>query len=405
MITLEQKGAFFLRYIYVFYGPNVVDFTPKITARRVRVYVQHVVMRLRLIRGMQAKHFALVALLSLASVIFIFIHLEGEIARLDSERIKLEQRLAGSLDGNFRRIRAPAEYNSNQDSPLMTEVDDLVVIYNRVPKTGSTSFAGIAYELCVRNKFNVLHLNVTKNNHVLSVSDQMRFVNNITNWHSKKPSLYHGHVAYLEFTRFGISQRPIYINLVRDPLDRLVSYYYFLRHGDDFRPHLKRRRSGNKETFDECVAKDGEDCDPENLWMQIPFFCGHAAECWIPGNRWALEQAKQNLINNYLVVGVTEELGDFVAVLEATLPRFFAGATELYNSGRKSHLRKTFNKVIPREDTIRKIQDSDVWKMENDFYHYVKEQFHVVKKRTFEYKNGYMVERQQQFGYEKIRPR
>ena len=34
------------------------------------------------------------------------------------------------------------------------------------------------------------------------------------------------------------------------------------------------------QSFDECVAKAGADCDPENLWMQIPFFCGHAAECW-----------------------------------------------------------------------------------------------------------------------------
>lgn len=43
--------------------------------------------------------------------------------------------------------------------------------------------------------------------------------------------------------------------------------------------------------------------------------------------------AKFNLANKYLVVGVTEEMGDFVALLEAALPRFFAGATELYNSG------------------------------------------------------------------------
>ena len=53
----------------------------------------------------------------------------------------------------------------------------------------------------------------------------------------------------------------------------------------------------------------------------------------VPGNRWALDTAKYNLVNNYLVVGLTEEMSDFVAVLEAALPRFFAGATELYNSG------------------------------------------------------------------------
>ena len=49
-----------------------------------------------------------------------------------------------------------------------------------------------------------------------------------------------------------------------------------------------------------------------------------------------METAKYNLVNNYLVVGLTEELGDFVAVLEAALPRFFAGATQLYNTGELS---------------------------------------------------------------------
>ena len=39
------------------------------------------------------------------------------------------------------------------------------------------------------------------------------------------------------------------------------------------------------------------------------------------------------MLLNYLLVGVTEELGDFIAVLEATLPRFFNGATQLFNNG------------------------------------------------------------------------
>jgi Sulfotransferase family len=56
--------------------------------------------------------------------------------------------------------------------------DNMVVVYNRVPKTGSTSFVGIAYDLCAKNMFHVLHVNVSKNNHVLSLADQVLFMSN-----------------------------------------------------------------------------------------------------------------------------------------------------------------------------------------------------------------------------------
>ena len=48
--------------------------------------------------------------------------------------------------------------------------------------------------------------------------------------------------------------------------------------------------------------------------MQIPFFCGTAAQCWEPGSEWALATAKRNLVNNYMVVGVTEQFDTFIEV-------------------------------------------------------------------------------------------
>ena len=53
---------------------------------------------------------------------------------------------------------------------------DTIVVYNRIPKTASTSFVNVAYDLCKRNGFNVLHLNVTGNMHVMSIADQVQLL-------------------------------------------------------------------------------------------------------------------------------------------------------------------------------------------------------------------------------------
>lgn len=124
----------------------------------------------------------------------------------------------------------------------------------------------------------------------------------------------------------------------------------------------------------------------------------HIFYCRKPGNKWALTEAKKNLINNYLLVGVTDELGDFISLLELTIPRMFKGATEHYLSSNKSHLRQTVQKDTPTEETVKKIQKSVVWQMENELYEFALEHFHFVKKHT-------LAEKQQRFFYEKVRPK
>ncbi|KAH8244359.1 hypothetical protein KR026_007517 [Drosophila bipectinata] len=279
--------------------------------------------------------------------------------------------------------------------------EQLVVLYNRVPKTGSTSFVNIAYDLCKPNKYHVLHINVTANMHVLSLPNQIQFVRNVSKWHEMKPALYHGHMAYLDFSKFQVAHKPIYINLVRKPLDRLVSYYYFLRFGDNYRPNLVRKKAGNKITFDECVVQKQPDCDPKNMWLQIPFFCGHAAECWEPGSAWALDQAKRNLVNEYFLVGVTEQMYEFVDLLERSLPRIFHGFREHYQNSNKSHLRVTSSKLPPSESTIKAIEKTKIWQMENDLYEFALAQFEFNKKKLMQPDNKHL----QKFMYEKIRPK
>lgn len=68
-----------------------------------------------------------------------------------------------------------AALRSHQTHEITNSFDDnLIVIYNRVPKTGSTSFINLAYDLCKKNHFYVLHINITANMHVLSLNNQVR---------------------------------------------------------------------------------------------------------------------------------------------------------------------------------------------------------------------------------------
>ncbi|XP_057698158.1 heparan sulfate 2-O-sulfotransferase 1-like [Corythoichthys intestinalis] len=347
-------------------------------------------------RVMMPQKLQLLAVLTFA-VTMLFI--ENQIQRLEESRSKLERAMARRELSEVEAAELPQRHRGEEDD------DDTVIIYNRVPKTASTSFTNIAYDLCAKNRFHVLHINTTKNNPVMSIQDQMRFVHNVTSWRARKPGFYHGHVAYLDFSKYGITGKPLYINVVRDPIERLVSYYYFLRFGDDYRPGLRRRKQGDKKTFDECVSSGGSDCAPEKLWLQIPFFCGHHSECWNVGSQWALEQAKYNLVNEYLLVGVTEELEDFIMILEATLPHFFKGATDLYKNGKKSHLRKTTEKKPPTRETVSKLQQSKIWKIENEFYEFALEQFQFVRAHAVREKDGELVVLAQSFFYEKIYPK
>ncbi|XP_014260635.1 heparan sulfate 2-O-sulfotransferase 1 isoform X2 [Cimex lectularius] len=340
--------------------------------------------------------FAVVLLL-----VFIGTFVQFKFVRLEENTAALEAKIARLQNAYNNQLAEEAKGHTLKRKASQNDI----LIYNRVPKTASTSLVNVAYDLCKRNGFNVLHLNITGNIRVMSIADQARFVHNVTHWEAKKPGLYHGHVAFIDFEKFGSSQRPIYINLLRKPLDRLISYYYFIRFGDNYRPHLIRRKHGDKMTFDECVKKKQPDCNPENMWLQIPFLCGHMPECWEVGNNWALEEAKKNLLTRYLLVGVTEQLSDFVAVLEATLPTFFRGAVQHFKSSKKAHLRRTNQKLEPSQETIDEIQKSKIWKMETELYEFAIAQFEDVKRRMGKGKDGLVYDKGQQFMYEKISPK
>ena len=188
------------------------------------------------------------------------------------------------------------------------------------------------------------------------MQDQQDFIKNVTSW--EDPVLFHGHIAFLKFKE----RKPFYINMIRNPLDRLISYYYFVRTGDTLRgqtdrqlgrpgtsywlknfrstylnsklnPFLMRNRnsifySDKDVSFSKCVIdKVSPDCSLYRMWLQIPFFCGQASPCWEEGSNWALQQAKYNLLNEYFLVGLNEQMEKFIQLLDTQLPHIFKVCT------------------------------------------------------------------------------
>lgn len=269
-------------------------------------------------------------------------------------------------------------------SPRYTQL----VIYNRIPKTGSTSLVNLVYHLWKQNSVRIALLNVSHNGLFLNRMNQLHLVWNLTERViGQQPLLLHGHFVYLNFVQFGSPIRPIYVNMIRDPLERLASYYYFIRFGDDFRPNLTRRRMSDPNqrvlTFDECVQTGGIDCAPNDLWVQVPFFCGHAAYCRIPGNPAALETAKRRVTDSYLIVGLSEAFDEYVLLLERFLPRFFSGATQLLQASGGWHLRRTKYKLPITETTRALFRNDPVWRAEQEFYEFVRTEFWAVRNALF----------------------
>ncbi|VDK73414.1 unnamed protein product [Cylicostephanus goldi] len=149
--------------------------------------------------------------------------------------------------------------------------------------------------------------------------------------------------------------------------------------------------------------RGGRDCDMKQMWLQIPYFCGHHHFCTfvfinchnkkcigtlenicysIVGSKLALEQAKRNLIEKYLLVGISERMRDFIAVLERLLPRFFRGALDHFDglSENRAHLRNTKQKFPPNDYTLSVIRRNEVYQMEKEFYDFAKEEFTAIFK-------------------------
>ena len=83
-----------------------------------------------------------------------------------------------------------------------------------------------------------------------------------------------------------------YINMIRDPIARFESFYYFSRFGNVLGGGGKAKLTDEQrhETIDECILNKRREC-VKPWWQVVPYLCGQHPKCMERG-RWAVEQAK-----------------------------------------------------------------------------------------------------------------
>ena len=213
-----------------------------------------------------------------------------------------------------------------------------LLVFNRVPKVGSQTLWMLLDKLSARNGFGSFSDSAeakkargnSENNYLPAPSERKGYYDLLANRsrHEEGPFSYSKHINYLDFEEFEPGFVPIYVNLVRDPVERVISWYYYMRtpwynlsldpkSNDTVMTGKMLPIPELKKTLDECVLEGDPSCvyaKGQNVfwegsahYSQISFFCGHDPEvCAIFENPAALARAKRNVEERFAVVGVND---------------------------------------------------------------------------------------------------
>jgi hypothetical protein len=122
-----------------------------------------------------------------------------------------------------------------------------------------------------------------------------------------------GHFAYGVHT--ALARPSHYITLLREPVERVISHYYFVKRTKNHYLHEQLNRGGL--TLKDYVDKMGN-IELDNGQTRIIAGIGHGArfgEC----TRQMLEAAQGNLQRHFAAVGVSERFDDFLRLVQHRL--------------------------------------------------------------------------------------
>lgn len=299
-----------------------------------------------------------VALLSLSTTLFLFLQTRDLSYQLSAERLRHTapgesgegEALTGEATGASRAIHR--ELNTAQEEMDYGKLDPMelnntrkakkdILFFNRVPKVGSQTTMELLKSLSIKNKFHYHKDRTQKVETIKLTMSEEKWLSNLLDFFNP-PSVYVKHVCFVNFTQFDLDM-PIYVNMVRDPVERVISWYYYVRAPWYF---VERKRAFPdlplpnpnwlRKDYDTCVRRGDKECryqdgdERDDFGQLTEFFCGQEDDCTGFNTEIAMRKAKENVEKHYAVVGVLEELNKTLTVLEHYVPRFFKGAKDVY---------------------------------------------------------------------------
>lgn len=261
-------------------------------------------------------------------------------------------------------------YNRSSAYGKVRNETDIVVVFFAVPKTGSRSLS---------NPFNVLYTRANLSYIIVPMEQRINrkvLSTYLSNIHER--SFVRGHFPVVELPSNYIS-----ISVLRDPLERFISEFNFVKYGDGQINTSKIEGHSAPDfllTIDECVQQKSPFCSREVVSSYtLNYFCGFDAKCSV-ANEWTYQRAIQNVESMFLLVGVTEDLDSTMKLLERLLPNTAAGVENIYKQ-RQKEKRESYV-TQSKEQPSPRIRDKLVRMMywEYKFYNHVKSKFRDLKK-------------------------
>ncbi|XP_036336970.1 heparan sulfate 2-O-sulfotransferase pipe-like, partial [Rhagoletis pomonella] len=276
---------------------------------------------------------------------------------------------------------------SELNNTVKAETD--ILVFNRVPKTGSIQMIELMKQLgSVHNYEVVVDPQNAGVRPILSADEEEDLIKNITQLEDR--AVFASHVNYLDFKKYG-KPRPIYVNLVRDPIERVISWHYYIRLPWVYVPRrrLKHIEMPSKQwvntEFDQCLLSGDKACtyiEGSGLdglvdhRRQTLFFCGHnERECTPFNKKLPMQIAMRMVEEEYAVVGTFEDTNVTLSVLESYIPSYFRGAKDMYYMGMHEYV-KNSNPGKPHigEDIKEMLRKN--FTQEIEFYRFCRQRLH-----------------------------